>query len=128
MKLPNKQAVDRVRSLYPIGCRVELVKMDDPQAPPIGTLGTVYGVDDIASVLVHWDNGSGLNVAYGEDIIRKVCPRCGRPYEAHPALSRSDNKTLLCPDCGLREALESAGLPEEEQSEILDATHRLGGG
>ena len=46
--------------------------MDDIQAPPIGTLGTVYGVDDTASLLVHWDNGSGLNVVYGEDIAEKV--------------------------------------------------------
>jgi hypothetical protein len=46
--------------------------MDDVQAPPAGTLGTVYGVDDTGSLLVHWDNGSGLNVIFGEDIVRKV--------------------------------------------------------
>ncbi len=48
------------------------MKMDDCQAPPIGTKGTVLGVDDIASIMVAWDNGSGLNVAYGEDICRKI--------------------------------------------------------
>ena len=52
--------------------RVELVQMDDPQAPPIGTKGTVIGVDDIGSVMVAWDTGSGLNVAYGVDVCRKV--------------------------------------------------------
>ena len=46
--------------------------MDDPQAPPIGIRGTVIGVDDTASILVRWDNGSGLNVVYGEDECRKV--------------------------------------------------------
>ena len=46
--------------------------MDDPQAPPVGTKGTVYGVDDIGSILVDWDNGSGLNVAFGMDRVRKV--------------------------------------------------------
>ena len=46
--------------------------MDDPQAPPIGTKGTVIGVDAIGSIMVRWDNGSGLNVVYGEDICRKV--------------------------------------------------------
>jgi hypothetical protein len=46
--------------------------MDDPQAPPVGTKGTVLGVDDVGSILVAWDNGSGLNVAFGEDVCRKV--------------------------------------------------------
>lgn len=57
---------------YPVGSRVRLLKMDDIQAPPIGTLGTVKGVDDILSILVSWDNGSGLNVVYGEDRIELV--------------------------------------------------------
>ena len=57
---------------YPVGSRVRLLKMDDIQAPPIGTLGTVKGVDDILSILVSWDNGSGLNVVYGEDQIELI--------------------------------------------------------
>ena len=64
--------VKRLREKYPAGTRVELVEMDDPQAPPVGTKGTVYGVDDIDSILVNWDNGSGLNVAFGVDRVRKV--------------------------------------------------------
>lgn len=72
MRFPNRETVERVRQQYPAGCRVELVRMDDPQAPPIGTRGTVIGVDDTASILVRWDNGSGLNVLYGEDKCRKV--------------------------------------------------------
>ena len=61
-----------LRERYPKGPRVELVQMDDPQAPPVGTKGTVKGVDDIGSIMVAWDNGCGLSVAYGEDICRKV--------------------------------------------------------
>lgn len=57
---------------YPVGSRVRILKMGDVQAPPIGTLGTVKGVDDILSVMVSWDNGSGLNVVYGEDQIGLV--------------------------------------------------------
>lgn len=72
MKLPSKETVCRLRDLYPTGCRVELLRMDDLQAPPIGTLGTVRGVDDTGSILVSWDNGSGLNVIYGVDEVRKV--------------------------------------------------------
>ena len=72
MKFPNRETVERVRREYPAGTRVELVKMDDAQAPPIGTRGTVTGVDDTASLIVKWDNGSGLNVIYGEDIVKKL--------------------------------------------------------
>lgn len=72
MKFPSKEIVERVRKQYPVGCRVELTHMDDVQAPPIGTKGTVIGVDDTASVMVRWDNGSGLNVVYGEDSCRKL--------------------------------------------------------
>ena len=46
--------------------------MDDPQAPPIGTKGTVLGVDDIGSIMVAWDSGGSLSVVWGEDICRKV--------------------------------------------------------
>ena len=72
MRFPSKEIVERIRREYPAGTRVELLRMDDPQAPPIGTQGTVMGVDDIGSIMVAWDNGSGLSVAFGEDLFRKV--------------------------------------------------------
>lgn len=74
MNFPSREIVKKVREEYPVGTRVELVKMDDLQAPPIGTKGTVTGVDDTASILVSWDNGSHLNVVYGEDECKKVNP------------------------------------------------------
>ena len=46
--------------------------MDDIQAPPPGTKGTVLGVDDTGSLLMRWDTGSGLNVVYGEDIVHII--------------------------------------------------------
>ena len=70
--LMNKTLLALLRKTHPAGTRVELVRMDDVQAPPIGTKGTVYGVDDTGSILVNWDNGSGLNVVYGIDSCRKV--------------------------------------------------------
>ena len=48
-----------------------------------------------------------------------VCPLCGRHYTDHPALSRIDNETLICPECGTRQALASIGVDEEEQDEII---------
>lgn len=72
MRFPDRATVERIRREYPAGTRVELVRMDDPQAPPIGTIGVVLGVDDTGSLLMRWSNGSGLNVVYGEDVVRKV--------------------------------------------------------
>jgi hypothetical protein len=46
--------------------------MDDSQAPPLGTEGTVTGVDDMGSLLVDWDNGSHLNVIHGVDKVQKL--------------------------------------------------------
>jgi hypothetical protein len=72
MRRINEQALKALRENYPQGTRIELIRMDDVQAPPAGTLGTVIGVDDTGSLLVNWDNGSGLNVIYSEDVVRKV--------------------------------------------------------
>ena len=67
MRVPNRGMIQAIKERYQAGARVELLKMDDPQAPPIGTQGTVIGVDDIGSIMVSWDNGSSLSVVYGED-------------------------------------------------------------
>ena len=67
MKYPSRETVEGIRKKYPAGTRVELVRMDDAQAPPIGTKGTVKGVDDTGSLLMRWDNGSSLN-----DVLRRT--------------------------------------------------------
>lgn len=67
MRFPSKELIESLRKRYPVGARVVLDHMDDPQAPPIGTKGIVQGVDDIGSILVNWDNGGSLSVVYGED-------------------------------------------------------------
>lgn len=72
MRVISKERLQALRERFKPGTRVELLKMDDVQAPPIGTKGTVVGVDDIGSIMVNWDNGSGLSVAYGEDECKAV--------------------------------------------------------
>lgn len=52
-----------------------------------------------------------------------VCPVCGEAYGGRPALSRHDNKTLICPDCGTRQALALIGVAKEEREEILRIIH-----
>lgn len=68
----RKEILEKLRKEYSPGSRVELIRMEDIQAPPTGTQGTVIGVDDIGSIMVSWDNGSSLSVVYGEDSCRKV--------------------------------------------------------
>ena len=60
----------------------------------------------------------------GHYSVTDVCPKCGQSYKGRPVLSREDNKTLICPDCGVREALESIGVGTAEQEEILAIIHR----
>ncbi len=54
----------------------------------------------------------------------RQCPKCGQEYDRYPALSRKDNKTLICPDCGAREALQSIGISLDGQEKIIEAIHR----
>ena len=72
MKYPGRNIVNELREEFPKGCQVELIKMDDPQAPCLGMEGTVIGVDDVGSIMIEWDDGSSLSAVYGEDIVRKV--------------------------------------------------------
>lgn len=75
MNFPDKKTVERLKEQYPAGTRVELLKMDDPYTHiPIGTHGTVTGVDDIGTIRVQWDNGSTLGIVYGQDQCRIINP------------------------------------------------------
>lgn len=53
------------------------------------------------------------NVGYGksfDDLLNdktiKRCPKCNGPLGNRPALSRRDNKTDICADCGMKEAIK----------------------
>lgn len=73
--LPNEQYVMRIKKKYPSGTRIVLESMDDPQAVPPGTKGTVQFVDDIGSIHCRWDNGSSLAVIPGEDAFHVIASR-----------------------------------------------------
>jgi DNA-directed RNA polymerase subunit RPC12/RpoP len=81
---PNEKELAELRKAYREGLRVELVQMNDPYSKlRAGDKGTVKKVDDAGNIRVRWDNGEGLSVIYGVDIIRiveetdLVCNRCG---------------------------------------------------
>lgn len=49
-----------------------------------------------------------INIFNDNEEETKPCPICGEPFiEAEGALSRKDNKTMICSDCGTAEALKS---------------------
>ena len=72
MRNMTPEILASLRERFPQGTRVELLRMDDLQAPPAGTMGTVIWVDDSGSIIVRWDTGGSLNVLYGVDECRKV--------------------------------------------------------
>ena len=65
----NKERIEMLKEQYPVGTRIMLKEMDDIQAPPFATLGTVQGVDDMANILVLWDTGSTLSVTEVDEVI-----------------------------------------------------------
>lgn len=54
-----------------------------------------------------------------EKITGRVCPICGKVYHEYPAISRLDNQTEICSECGIRQALASIGIGADEQDRIL---------
>lgn len=49
----------------------------------------------------------------------KICPICHKQYSGYPAISRLDNITPICSQCGTRQALISLNIPENEIDKIL---------
>ena len=72
MHFPSKEQIAALRERYSRGTRVELLGMDDPQAPQTGTTGEVIGVDDAGQLLVRWETGSSLSLIPGVDSFRIV--------------------------------------------------------
>ena len=72
MQMPSKERIEALRKYYPRGTKVKLLAMDDPQAPPTGTMGEILGVDDAGQLLVRWETGSSLSLIPDEDSFRIV--------------------------------------------------------
>ena len=141
MKFPDRETVARLRREFPAGCRIVLDEMEDPYVKiPAGTQGTCRGVDDAGSIMVSWDCGSSLSVAFGADRAHRVaseaevkeslgwlgkrqrgatggghCPRCGLPLDGfeRQAVSRYAD-VAVCTQCCSEEALEQDGLARKK--------------
>ena len=77
MHFPSREQIAALRERYPRGTKVELLAMDDPQAPPMGTMGEVMGIDDAGQLLVRWETGSSLSLIPGVDFFR-IAEKGGR--------------------------------------------------
>jgi len=73
MMFPSREIVEIVKSQYPKGTKVRLISMNDPyHRLKAGDEGIVSGVDDMATIHVHWDSGLCLGVIYGEDYVEAI--------------------------------------------------------
>ena len=59
--------LQKLREKYPVGTVVVVDRMDDIQAVPAGTEGSVRIIDDVGTIHVKWRNGSGLGLIPGVD-------------------------------------------------------------
>lgn len=68
----NREHILELKKEYPSGTKVHLIHMNDYQAPPAGTIGTVTSVDDMGTIHVSWENGSSLGLIPNEDSFEKI--------------------------------------------------------
>lgn len=68
----NENKINMIKKMYPAGTKVELIDMEDTQAPPMGTIGTIIFVDAIGQIHVQWENGSTLALNYELDEFKIV--------------------------------------------------------
>ncbi len=70
---PSRGRVKHIREMYPVGTRIELVRMyDDPYPMPAGSRGTVQYVDDAGHIHMKWDNGRTLSLIWDKDSFHKI--------------------------------------------------------
>ena len=82
MRIPSRNEVESYRSRYLAGTRICCDHMpEDPKPVPPGTIGTVIGVDDMCSIMVRWDNGSGLSLVPGVDSFHVISQEESRSEE-----------------------------------------------
>ena len=114
MNFADQKMVKKLRKEFPVGCRIVLDEMDDRQAPPIGTQGTCNGVDDAGNILVSWDTGSHLNVAYGADSCHRVASEAEVKVSS-TALVKRDRPAHVAP--GAEQSLTATTISSRHSAE-----------
>ena len=68
----NREHILELKKEYPSKTKIRLIHMNDYQAPPADTIGTVTSIDDMGTIHVSWENGSSLGLISGEDSFEKI--------------------------------------------------------
>ena len=112
MKIMSRREVEALRKRYPKGTRVKLISLEDPYSRlPEGTKGTVDAVDDIGTIHVRWDNGSGLGIVPGVDEI-KVIQEISESLKEQILIVRDTGLVNMFDIRGVREVAEAMEFTE----------------
>lgn len=85
--------------------------------------------DTIIAAIEKYQNKLDENEIPYDNTSEKKCPKCGKTYTEYPALSRRDNKTYICPQCGTDEAMEDfkkANLQEDNNTDEINEEFKVG--
>lgn len=66
----------------------------------------IYKNKNINEKMQDSDNIIYYNNIKDDNKSKKICPSCKKVYTEYPAISRKDNKTLICSECGMKEIQE----------------------
>lgn len=87
----SKQQIAYIKAKYKPGTRIELTQDMVGENIRAGTRGTVTGVDDIGSIMMHWDNGRSLSVIPGVDSFCTITPEYEKANPAKQTKPRDHN-------------------------------------
>ena len=71
-RILDREHILALKKEYPSKTKIRLIHMNDYQAPPAGTIGTVTSVDEMGTIHVSWENGSSLGLIPSEDSFEKI--------------------------------------------------------
>lgn len=96
-----RRLAEDIRQIYPAGTRIVLLSMDDPQAVPVGTRGTVKNIDDMAHIDMEWDNGRTLSLVPLVDSFRKLTEQELAEERLNAAKALNADKEMFCIDASM---------------------------
>lgn len=99
-----RRLAEDIRQIYPAGTRIILLSMDDPQAVPVGTRGTVKNIDDMAHIDMEWDNGRTLSLVPLVDSFRKLTEQELAEERLSAAKVSNADKEMFCIDASISNA------------------------